>query len=167
MDTMSSEYSQKWAVVAFFASLPQEYTFHRTMTPLHVTLAGVFAIEMTPAGISSIIESSVSGVKTFSITAGATERWDSLKVSRIKQSAELDRLYRHLQQTLLNHGAVFNEPAYLLDGFKTHCTYQKSGHLKPDSTAVIHSVSLVDMFPDGDWQKRRIASVYVLEGSIK
>lgn len=153
---MTEKYSQKWAVASFFNGLEEGFTFHRFETPLHVTLAGVFELNRSGGEILKIIEESIRNLSDFEVQAGEVEKWGELKVNRIGHSEELEVLYRTIQQELLDNGAVFNEPQYLLEGFKTHSTHQRAGRLRVGDNIRINSVSLVDMFPDGDWQKRRI-----------
>ena len=156
------EYTQKYAVACFFDDLQEGYTFHYSDTPLHVTLAQVFAFLASSESIISIVDETVKGFGGFTLLATGIENWGDITVTRFEFSERLDFLYRTIQQKLLDGGAVFNEPEHLLDGFKTHSTHQKSGHIGVDEHVDIKSVSLIDMYPDEDSEKRQIVKVWSL-----
>lgn len=149
--------TQKWTVASFFGAIPVGFEFPREETPLHATLAGVFAINQTGDDIAAILNEGLDEERAFDIEGEVIESWgEGLNVTTIKRSDEFDELYRKVQEILLNNSAVFNEPEYLGDGFRPHVTVQKSGRLGIGSTAVIRNVSLVDMFPNSDGNQRRI-----------
>lgn len=153
----SQKFTQKWAVASFFRDLPVGFEFPREETPLHATLAGVFAISLDGDATADVLKECIEKFKPLTIKGETVEKWnDGLKVALIKHSYEFDGLYREVQKRLIDAGAVFNEPQYLGDGFQPHVTFQKSGQLDPGGSQAIRSVSLVDMFPGGNGYRRRI-----------
>lgn len=156
--------TQKWAVAAFFDDLPLGYEFPREETPLHATLAGVFAINKSGDEIADLLRQCLTDTAGFPVIGLDEERWgDELIVTRLEDSQQFSALYAGVQDCLLNKGAVFNEPQYLHDGFTPHVTHQKEGKLSVGQSAPIAHVSLVDMFPHGDGYRRRIHATISLE----
>ena len=152
------QYEQKWAVASFFDAIEIGYTFPRDDVPLHATLAGVFAVDMQGSAIAAFISDAINEFKAFSVVAHEIEQWGPIQVATLHKSEEFNNLYTTIQEVLLEKGAVFNEPQYLMDGFTPHVTHQKTAVLRPKEHATVRSVSLVDMFPDKDGEKRRIIS---------
>lgn len=148
--------TQKWAVAAFFEDAPSGSEFPKEEVPLHATLAGVFAIDLKGIAIVELLKNCLHGFRQFTVEGAITEQWGDLKVTTIKYSDNFNKLYTVIQHTLLNAGAVFNEPQYLGAGFSPHVTFQRQGKLKPKQKKTVGSISLVDMFPDSDGDRRRI-----------
>lgn len=156
--------TQKWAVASFFDDLEIGYEFPREETPLHATLAGVFAINKSGDEIADLLKQCLIDTTGFSVRGLAEERWgDELIVTTLEDSQQFSALYAGVQDRLLNKGAVFNEPQYLHDGFTPHVTQQREGKLSVGESAQISRVSLVDMFPGGDGYRRRIHATISLE----
>lgn len=162
----SSEFSQKWAVAAFFNELPDGLEFSWDEAPLHATLAGVFAISFPGVEIAGLLEKCVDYFERFTVTGGPTEQWGSIKVTTLNYSEKFEELYLAVQNTMSRHGAVFNEPQYLRAGFKPHVTQQKAGRLESGHSKDIASVSLVDMFPGSDAYRRRILKTIKLKSNL-
>ncbi len=155
--------SQKWAVASFFSELPEGFEFGQKDTPLHATLAGVFAYPARGDEIANNVRHSVNGIHSFKVRGDVEERWgEGLVVCKLAHSEIFTNLLLIIQNALTEQGAVFNEPQYLGAGFTPHATVQQAEKLMPGSTALINSVSLVDMFPDGDGYRRRIHKVIKL-----
>lgn len=155
--------TQKWAVASFFDELEPGFEFAQEDTPLHATLAGVFAINKVGDEITRILQRYLQDVEQFAVTGQAEERWGAdLVVTKLADSEEFSALYAGVQDCLINSGAVFNEPEYLHDGFTPHVTKQKSSNLPIGETKKISQVSLVDMFPGNNGYRRRIHSTIIL-----
>lgn len=155
---MTEKYSQKWTIASFFEHLSDGYVFHRSEVPLHATLAGVFAIDVTGDKIANLLKTHLQDVPAFHIVGGEETQWGDVKVRIINKSIHLNALFNGIQKMLLSHGATFNEPEYIGEGFTPHVTKQKSGWLQNGESRIVNSVSVVDMFPDGDYEKRRITA---------
>ncbi len=154
-----TKFTQKWAVASFIEDLPIGFEFEASNNPLHTTIAGVLAIDLSSSKIIKLLESVIKNHKAFYLTGKSKVNWgEGLNVTLLKASINLDRLIIAVQRTLLDNGAVFNEPKYLLDGFTPHVTVQKHDQLDRGQRVKIKSVSLVDMFPNNDYKKRKILS---------
>jgi hypothetical protein len=153
--------TQKWCIAAFFDELDDGYEFHRTEVPLHVTLAGVFAIDDTGTELFRKLQSLLSGIKSFEIHAGDTTRWGvkkEIQVVLIEKSSEMSKLLMQIYKFLIANGATFNQPEYEGPGHILHSTVQNSGRLHKGEVIQINKLSLVDMFPNNDGLRRRIVS---------
>jgi 2'-5' RNA ligase len=153
--------TQKWCIAAFFDELNDGYEFHRTEVPLHVTLAGVFAIDDNGFELSRKLNELLEQSKPFNIRAGDTTHWGlnkEIEVVLIEKSSEMSGLLMQIYEFLKDNGVVFNEPEFEGEGHILHSTVQKSGKLKKGETVNINKVSLVDMFPNNDGMRRKIVS---------
>ncbi len=151
------KYTQKWAVVCFFDRISDSFEFDASDNPLHATIAGVFLLDMNGDRILKLIEKFVVLNEKLIIEGVQIVSWgEGLKVTLIKESKNFDELYRDIQVGLVNNGAVFNEPQYLLDGFTPHVTVQKAIQLNPEQKLEVRSISLIDMYPNKDGTKRRV-----------
>ncbi len=151
--------TQKWTINAFFDDLKDGYAFHRSDYPLHITIAGVFAIDLRGNDIAKILVDLLAGQKSFFVTAGDDALWGEykdLRVVIIDKSTEMSGILMSIYETLIKNGAVFNQPEYEGPGHILHSTVQKSGRLVKGQKVKINKISLVDMFPDNDGLRRRI-----------
>jgi 2'-5' RNA ligase len=152
--------TQKWCIAAFFDELDEGYEFHRTEVPLHITLAGVFAIGDKSEEIYAKLSDLLIDQDSFTVTAGEDVLWgenNDLRVVLIEKSKEMSLLLMKIYEHLLFNGAIFKEPQYEGQGHISHSTVQKTGRLNKGDKVLINKVSLVDMFPNNDGMRRRIA----------
>jgi len=158
MPKVPGGYSQKWAVASFFDEQEDDFIFKSESTPLHATLAGVFAVDAKMPEIATVVRGAIRGTRVFEIEISETEQWGDIRVSVMQDSVHFTDLFKAVQGALLDNGAQFNEPQYLNQGFRPHVTQQKTGFLREGDKKLVKSISLVDMFPDGDGEKRRIVT---------
>jgi len=133
-----------------------------TEWPLHITLADVFAIDLLESDIERRL---FQLLKKFSVvrthakneaTLGTTE------VVLLEKNSELLELHESLINLLEAEGARFNTPEFTREGFMPHCTIQKNDRLRTGDEVSIGMVSLIDMFPSKNWQRRKIISTFKL-----
>lgn len=151
--------TQKWCIAAFFDDLDDGFEFHRTEVPLHVTLAGVFAIDIKGRELFKMLSDYLNSTQSFNIKAGSEDSWGpnkEIRVVLIEKSSEMSGLLMQIYDFLMINGAVFNQPEYEGNGHKLHSTVQKSGKLEKGQIVLINKLSLVDMFPRNDGMRRRI-----------
>jgi hypothetical protein len=152
-------YSQKYTLVQFFQQVDEDEVFHMTDWPLHITLADVFAINITTGLMNDLTE--YLGTYPYAIThiksedtLGTTEVW------LLENTPELQTMHDTLVNILEKHGAVFNTPEFTHGGFIPHITKQPDSGMKIGSKISVDVVSLVDMFPDQDWQNRKVIKLF-------
>ena len=131
--------------------------------PLHTTIADVFAIDMNEQVFDDIqkiftefksIETNAVGERTF----GDAER--PVDVVLLWNSPELQACHDTFIDTLTKHGAVFNNPEFTHDGFIPHSTIQRDKRLQIGDMVQLDKLAIVDMFPNNNWQQRKIHKIY-------
>lgn len=163
------KFTQKWTIISLLDDMPEGTTFYHTDFPLHVTLAGVFAIDLNgkrlAKGLSGILQSQLP------VTIKATNRVmfgknKDIPVVLVDPTPALVEFYHVVYGWLEEQGARYNEPQYQAAGWLPHSTVQKNGRgLPAGDTRQLTSVSLVDMFPDGDGYQRKIVKTVTLSSS--
>lgn len=149
------EYSQKYTIVQFFGETSVGESFHMRDWPLHITLADVFAITLTDELMSELAryiercESARSHITSEGLL-GETAVW------LLDPTPSLIAMHRDIVAILEKHGAVFNSPHFVNNGYIPHITKQLSGEMKLGDAIQVNVISLVDMFPGNDWQTRKI-----------
>jgi 2'-5' RNA ligase len=158
-------FTQKWAIISLLEDAAEGDEFHYTEFPLHVTLAGVFAISKSGEQLAQELTKILENQKPFPIKADQQDMFGPGKdvaVMRIHKTPELMKLYESIHGWLMNEDATFNSPEYQGTGYLPHSTFQKSGSLAPSEERRITSVSLVDLFPNNDGYKRKIYKTIIL-----
>lgn len=152
-------YSQKYTLVQFFQPMDEGETFLMTDWPLHITLADVFAIDITDELMNDLKEYldtlpyTITQIKSEG-TLGMTAVW------LVENTPKLQAIHDTLVDILEQHGAVFNTPEFTRSGFIPHITKQSNSGMKIGDKISVDLVSLVDMFPDRDWQKRKVLKLF-------
>ena len=158
-------YAQKYTLVAFVRPVGSGTEFNMADWPLHITLADVFAVDRNGVDLNAKLRNALKHIPTFTVTAGEESRLGTARVVLIEKNTEISMLHAILIDLLASSGAVFNTPRFTREGFLPHCTVQKSGRLPTGDIVRIDTLYLVDMFPDGDWEQRKVLSVFKLRGS--
>lgn len=156
------QYSQKYTLVSFIKPVDEGAEFAMVDWPPHVTIADIFAIDRLNSAIDSKLgtllgsQSQVISHATSDVTLGIAA------VVLIDKNDALTQLHSRVIKLLASNGAVFNNPEFTYAGFLPHCTIQKTGRLHTDDPVAIDTVSLIDMFPDGNWQRRKVLRTFAL-----
>ena len=153
-------YSQKYALVHFIPPIHLGTSFHMSDWPVHVTLADVFAVDRHGVGIDEKLARLLAKMEPAHTTARRDTTLGTAPVVLLDRTAPLVALHTAIVDLLEENGATFNTPEFTKDGFLPHSTIQKSGRLHVGDTVVINSISLVDMFPDNDWEQRRVLATF-------
>lgn len=156
------QYSQKYTLVAFLKPMKVGAEFAMADWPLHTTLADVFAIEL-----DAIIEQNLTDLlakqPSICLSVGEDAKLGNTRVALINKNSELQDLHDTIINVLELHGAKFNAPEFTRKGFLPHSTIQKFERLNAGDEFEITFVSLIDMFPGGDWQKRKVLNNFNLK----
>lgn len=154
------KFTQKWAIIIPLENHPDGSEFYYTDFPLHITVAGIFTTKDSGAELEEMLHVLIKSTKPFEVVADEEALFGDNKdiaVMKIHTAPELIHLYELIHSELLKRGAVFNMPHHEGTGYIPHSTYQKSGRLHPSEKVVATSISLIDLFPDGDGLMRKIA----------
>lgn len=153
------KFTQKWAIISLLEDANEGAEFHYTEFPLHITLAGVFAIDKKEHELIDDLTTLLTNVREFQVIADENDYFGPNKdiaVTKIQQTPDLIDLHEYIHEWLVHAGARFNAPHYQGAGYAPHATFQKSGRLMPGEARTLSSVSLIDLFPDGNGYQRKI-----------
>ena len=153
-------YSQKYTIVQFFQQIDEGETFAMADWPLHTTLADVFAINITDELMSNVQRyiNTQPMAKTYiksEATLGTTNVW------LLENTTELQNIHTTLVGILNKHGVIFNNPEFTASGYIPHITKQAHASMNLGDAVIVNTWSLVDMFPDGNWQNRTVTKHFV------
>lgn len=154
-------YSQKYTLVAFLKPIEVGTEFKMADWPLHVTLADVFAIELNST-VEQQLTDLLARQSPVCLSVGEDATLGTTKVALINKNNELQNLHNGIIDLLELNDAKFNTPEFTRKGFLPHSTIQKLGRLNTGDEVEVISVSLVDMFPGGDWQQRKVLNNFNL-----
>ena len=149
-------YSQKYTLVYFITPLKNGVEFHMSNWPLHVTLADTFAMDGNKADIAAKLAELIADIDSARTTALKDTVLGTTPVVLLDKTIELQQLHETLANVLEKNGVVFNHPEFIHDGFLPHSTIQGNERLRPGDKILIDNLSLIDMFPSGDWQQRKV-----------
>lgn len=155
-------YSQKYCLVAFYQPQAIGTEFSMTEWPLHVTLADVFAIDRADTSIDEKIRNVVESHNPFGIKVGEQTTLGITPVTLLDKTDALVDLHNRLVDLLEQNGATFNTPEFTRAGFLPHCTIQTTGQLQKGDIFTVRELSLIDMFVDNDWQRRKVLNTFEL-----
>ena len=156
------EYSQKYTLVQFFQQVDIDEVFHMTEWPPHVTLADIFAVDITDQLIADL--ETYLDTWSYALTCVGNEgTLGTANVWLLKNTPELQAIHDRVVDILEKHGAVFDNPEFTRDGFIPRITKQADFDIKIGDKVSIDVVALVDMFPDQDWQNRKVLKRFAPE----
>lgn len=152
-------FTQKWAIISLLEDVEEGAEFYYTDFPLHVTLAGVFAVDKDGKQLANELANLLDRQHPIEIEAEEKAMFGPNKdiaVMKVKKNPELMSLYRLIYQWLEHAGARYNSPEYQGKGYLPHSTFQKTGSLSKGERRILTSVCLVDLYPHNDGYKRKI-----------
>ncbi len=153
------KFIQKYTIVYLINDLPVGYEYSMKDWPLHITVADVFAVNGNSTQLLESLRERLSTVRPVrSKVIG--EDWfgddKSVHVMLLDNSSEFQRLHDEIVGELEDFGVKFNNPEFTEDGFKPHSTVRKDGKLEIGANLTIDSITLIDMFPNDDFKKRKV-----------
>lgn len=157
---MTEKLTQKWCLVAMLEPVEVGYGFDKDHWPLHITLAGVHALDWNKVSLRQEFEEYIGSQTAFQVLADETGYLGSpdqqTAVTFIKKSQQLSDFHEKIVLFLESKGAVFNNPEWNLSGYIPHSTIQISDEVKAGETVRIDNLILIDMFPDEDGTRRKV-----------
>ena len=154
-------YSQKYALVHFITPIANGVEFHMSDWPLHVTLADVFAINRS--NLDKALVGFLAQTAPVKTTALSKSTLGTAPVILLDKSPALLKLHADIVSLLGAHGVVFNNPEFTRDGFIPHSTIQKSSRLEIGDEVAVDSLSLIYMFPNNNWEQRRVLATFEMK----
>ena len=153
-------YSQKYTLVHFILPKEAGAEFHMSEWPLHITLADVFAINRRESKLDVHLQTLLSKTSPITTTVVDDGMLSTTPVMLLEKVIDLQHFHESLVAMLEEGGAAFNTPEFTRNGFIPHSTKQANSNMVLGNTVTIDSVSLIDMYPDAQWQKRRVLATY-------
>lgn len=132
--------------------------------PLHITLADVFAIDQKGSNIVIQITDLLENQSPITVRVTDDAVLSQTRVVLVENSKDLLALHNNLVDLFEANGAIFNSPEFIHEGFLPHCTIQNAERLNKGDKIRIDTVTLIDMFPDGNWRQRKALSSLKLSG---
>lgn len=164
-----TQYTQKWTLAALFDPLDDGTQYHMSEWPLHTTLADVFAVDFTRTPLLQELEILIANIPSLTVrplrNAQLGDPDSPVDVTLLEPTSELTSLHTNIIDLLEKHGAIFNTPEYTRKGFLPHVTVRSKQFLKPDTELHIKSISLIDLFPNGDWRQRKVVRTFTLQAT--
>lgn len=155
-------YSQKYVLAHFISPVKTGESFHMSDWLLHTTLVDVFAIDRHTVDIDTKLTALLGNSDPVTTTAVGDGTLGTTAVVLLDKTSELLELHSKTVSLLKQNGAVFNNPEFTNEGFIPHSTIQKTGRLHIGDSVFIDSISLIDMFPGGDWEQRAVLATFKL-----
>lgn len=159
--------SQKYVIVHFIdkANTPQE--FPASEWPLHVTLLANFTLGKPIEQLEKELADYVQHAKPFDIMADGEAFFgpkQNVHVSLIKPNDEIIAMHNTLAAITKQLDAVYDEPAFMGEGYRPHATIQAKARLADKQSVPLDDITLVDMYPDENINRRRIIKTFALDG---
>lgn len=154
------KYSQKYCLVSFLEPQTRDNEFSMAEWPLHITLTDVFAVDRDATNLDKKVAQLIGRMPPVTTIAQQQTILGETLVVLVEKTDRLIELHNHLVDLLETCGATFNMPEFTRGGFLPHCTVQKTSQIRQGEEIVISTIALVDMFPDGNWQRRKILNIF-------
>ncbi len=159
---------QKYVLVSFLKPIDNGAEFMVGHWPLHTTLVANFALDLSGSQLPNKLTTLFAQHQPLQTIATEDDYFGperQVHVTRLMRTPELASLHNQTVALIRNCHGVFDEPHYLEDGYKPHVTVQADGRVHAGDPVRISTITLVDMFPDGDIAKRRVMQAFRLGAS--
>lgn len=154
-------FTQKYTIISPIEQVTEGQVFESTHWPLHTTIADTFAVDAIDEEMISQIRRQVRG-RTLTVSGGELAYFGKnadIEVMLLRDSPELYTLHSDLADLLLDRGAIFNDSQYIKGGFIGHVTQRETKRLAINERVRLDAVAIIDMFPEGNPNKRRVMKV--------
>lgn len=154
--------SQKYVVAHFFEDLDTGYNFSAREWPLHITLLPLFVLNSSIAELDKKLEilcTQLHPVKTSVIGHEMFGEDRNIPVSLMDPTPEVIALHTMLVDTIKGE-VLFDHPQFIGPGFRPHVSNSPVGQLNENEARRIDSLTLVDMYPQNNIDRREILQTY-------
>ena len=154
-------FTQKYTIISPIEIIAEGQEFASNDWPLHTTIADTFAINSINEDFISLMRTVALGrnIKIAAKELSYFGKSADIEVMLLQSSDELYRLHSDIVDMLLSCGASFNDPQYTKSGFVGHVTQQPRKRMSTGEEISLHSIALIDMFPDENPNNRRVIKV--------
>lgn len=159
---------QKYVIVKFLRKVDEGTKFSASQWPLHITIASNFAVNLrSDTRLLEKLAALLAKQKPIAVIANDDEYFGPEKdilVTLLDTPVGLRSLHNNLIGLLKSANATFDNPRYLVEGFRPHATVQRDARLHKDELVRIDELTLVDMFPNSDMNQRKVLQTFKLSG---
>lgn len=158
---------QKYVIVHFIEKTRVPDEFSASEWPLHVTLLANFSVARTIEDLENELASYAQQVEPFDIVADREAAFGPSKnvaVSLIRLNRNIIRMHHKLHALTAKLGAVYDEPAFMGNGYRPHATIQYNARLSDGQKITLGDFTLVDMWPGKDITRRKVIRTFQLTG---
>lgn len=152
------KFTQKWCIVSLIKNATEGSVFLPQDWPTHVTILPAFCVSADSNVLMATVKE-FSNREQLKLVASSDVRWGKITATLLKNTKTIQQLHNELIDELGEYNIVFNEPAYTGKNYKPHVTVQKSGRVYLGDEVVVKNLAIVDMFPGGDYKKRKIVHI--------
>ncbi|MEI8188034.1 MAG: 2'-5' RNA ligase family protein [Candidatus Saccharibacteria bacterium] len=156
--------SQKYVIAYFIKPVEPKYNFSCKEWPLHVTLLPNFVVSDSLDELIDKVNEISHSMSPFSIQVGDDENFGpngEVLVSLIIPKADI--LSLHSKLLAITKSYEFDTPQYIGKGYRPHATKQVINQLISGDSYLLDSMTLVDMFPNNDIERREIIKTFNLK----
>lgn len=156
--------TQKYTIVQLIEALPDGFEYKMEDWPLHITLADVFEVKGDSKDILRALEK-IKLEKTIRVKVVGEKLFgenNEIRVKLLENTDALQKLHHQIVTALEGLAVQFNTPEFTSNGFLPHSTVLKAGELETGQQVTFDSLTLIDMFPDGNGYMRRVVSSHPL-----
>ena len=149
--------SQKYVIAHFIEPVEQKFNFSCKKWPLHTTLLPNFVISDSLDELIAKLSKVSEATKPFDFKVGDDARFGlsgEVLVSLIEPEPAI--LSLHYKLLAITEHYKFDTPHYIGDGYRPHITKQANKKLIRGKSYSLNSITLVDMYPNNDIQRREI-----------
>lgn len=152
-------FTQKYTIVQLLEPVAEGAIYKPADWPLHVTLTDIFAIDWDEETLLQNCIHESQKLQTVS-TIAADDVWfgdeKNVQVTLLEKNEAITKLHLELVSFLEKGNVRFNVPEFVGNDFKPHVTVQKDKRLHKGDEVIINTLTVIDMFPDGDPYLRKI-----------
>lgn len=157
--------SQKYVVVSFLEPQRVDYNFSAKEWPPHITLLPLFIIGKSVEELKTKLKGLASGIEPFEVTTEGQTLFGVNKdvpVVLLRLDNKITELHDKLVKMSHDVVTTYDTPEFVNKSYKPHITIQEYHIPSTGQTYQIKNVSLIDMYPNNDINRREIIATYLL-----
>lgn len=164
-DFSMQKFTQKYTIIQLFEQRAVGVQFSSGSWPLHSTVVDTFAVSWDAAEMIAELETAFKSCKPAHSIADDDTFFGAEKdvqVTLLRKTDSLTNLHYSALSILEKGGLTLNDPQFAREGFLPHATVQKYARLTKGDEVSFTSLSIIDMFPDGDAYQRKVLATIPL-----
>lgn len=151
--------TQRYVIIKLLEQLKEGDEFSPENYPLHITIVPSFQLEKLDDVLLGKIKQLCNNFKAFVLVAGEDEFFGpnrEVHVTTMVMNDKLQELHDSLVSVLLDAGAIFDEPQYMLENYRAHATVQETVRLHEGDSIIVDRITVIDKLPNGLPTKRKL-----------